>query len=120
MFMSSCQCDTAGAGEVGVRCSDHLVAFADAECHHAQEQCVGPVGDTDRVLRSAELREVLLEGGQFFAQDEGATVHQRANAVHHFLLDPAVLRTQIHVRDFHGRHHRQQFRWMRCMRFTLK
>ena len=93
--------DAARRREETVRRGDHLVPGADVERHQGQKQGVRTTRATDRVLRPAVGRHLLLKLHHFGAEDKLPVSQNRIEGCAQFGFDGLVLAAKIKERDIH-------------------
>ena len=97
-----------GGGDERVGRQDDLVAGADAERAQGEGERVGAGAHADGVLGLAVGGEVLLEGLDVMAHDEGARLGHRPDLGQQLLQQSRVVAVEAHERDGHragGRDH---------------
>ncbi len=102
----------AGGREERIRAGDDLVARADAQGHHRDEQGVGARRHADGVFDVQQRGQLALEALDLGAHDEALAVADTRHDVEDLLADRPVLRLQVQQRHVHDRlfrsHHRLQ------------
>ena len=83
----------------GERRTDHLVAGADPERVHHEDECVGAVGDADGLLYAEILRRFAFEGGHVRPEDELAARQHALDRLAEPRQQGVVLRFYVNQRD---------------------